>query len=123
MITQKHIDALKAVLDIHEAMIGEECPRSLERIGACVHDYPDDLQELHDNLLTGEEEVRKLDVTLESLNAADEVNGKIIRLCCSLYTMARNAGVDPELPVMKMAEEQLRHHSFWDEEQWGEGKS
>ena len=34
----------------------------------------------------------------DALTLADQVNGKVIRLCCSLYTMARNAGVDPELP-------------------------
>lgn len=56
----------------------------------------------------------------QDLVTADQVNGKIIRLCCSLYTMARNAGVDPELPVMKMAEEQLKHHSFWEEDRWNE---
>ena len=56
----------------------------------------------------------------DDLVRADRVNGKVIRLCCSLYTMARNAGVDPELPVMKMAEEMLKTYSFWDSEQWEE---
>jgi hypothetical protein len=56
----------------------------------------------------------------DALDLADQVNGMIIRLCCALYTMARNAGVDPDLPVMKAAEEQLKRHSFWDRERWGE---
>lgn len=59
----------------------------------------------------------------EALDAADRANGKIIRLHCALYTMARAAGVDPELPVMKMAEEQLRYHNFWDSERWDEDEN
>ena len=62
----------------------------------------------------------QLEQLQKELEAADRVNGNIIRLCCGLYAMARNAGVDPELPVMKRTEEQLRHHKFWDVEQWGE---
>jgi hypothetical protein len=51
----------------------------------------------------------------EQLEQADRVNGAVIRLCCSLYRMAWEAGVDPGLPEMKQAEEKLKDHHCWDE--------
>ena len=51
----------------------------------------------------------------DDLAAADRVNGAVIRLCCSLYRMAWEAGVDPDLPEMKQAEEKLKQHKFWDD--------
>jgi hypothetical protein len=49
----------------------------------------------------------------EQLEQADRVNGAVIRLCCSLYRMAWEAGVDPGLPEMKQAEEKLKDHTEW----------
>jgi hypothetical protein len=57
-----------------------------------------------------------------ALDQADRVNGSIIRICCALYTMAREAGVDHRLPVMQQAKELLKYHQFWDAEKWGADK-
>jgi hypothetical protein len=56
----------------------------------------------------------------EELAAADRVNGRLIRICCDLYAVARIAGADPELPEMKDAEEQLKNQGYWDETRWEE---
>lgn len=51
----------------------------------------------------------------EALDAADRVNGAVIRMCCQLYGLAWEAGVDPDLPEMKQAEEKLKQHDCWDD--------
>jgi len=51
----------------------------------------------------------------DELDRADRVNGAIIRLCCQMYKLAWEAGVDPDQPEMKNAERVLRHHRCWDE--------
>ena len=56
-----------------------------------------------------------------ALDSADRVNGSIIRLCCSLYTLAREAGVDRFHASMQAAEKQLKYHSLWDSRKWGDG--
>lgn len=57
----------------------------------------------------------QLDMLKKELEAADRVNGAVIRLCCQLYKLAWEAGVDPELPEMKQAEEKLKQHECWDD--------
>lgn len=56
----------------------------------------------------------------EDLNQADRVNKQVMRICCQLYRLAWQAGVDPSLPEMKAAEEQLKNHQCWDDT-WGDG--
>lgn len=57
----------------------------------------------------------QLDLLKKELEAADRVNGALIRLCCQLYRLAWEAGVDPDLPEMKQAEEKLKQHECWDD--------
>lgn len=56
----------------------------------------------------------------DDLEQADRVNGQVMRLCCNLYRLAWEAGVDPNLPEMQAAEEQLKNHRCWDDT-WGDG--
>jgi hypothetical protein len=56
----------------------------------------------------------------DDLERADRVNGQVIRLCCGLYRLAWEAGVDPNLPEMQEAAEQLKQHRCWDET-WSDG--
>jgi hypothetical protein len=56
----------------------------------------------------------------EDLDRADQVNGQVIRLCCKLYRLAWEAGVDPTHPEMQEAAEQLKGHRCWDDT-WNDG--
>ncbi|NIT77311.1 MAG: hypothetical protein GWN58_22930 [Anaerolineae bacterium] len=64
----------------------------------------------------------QLDLLKKELEAADRVNGALIRLCCQLYRLAWEAGVDPDLPEMKQAEENLRRHDCWNDTWDGTGQ-
>lgn len=57
----------------------------------------------------------QVDQLRKDLDAADRVNGSLIRLCCRLYKLAWDAGVDPDLPEMKQAEEALKDHECWND--------